>query len=205
LCEYNHTCIRVLLRTLTEESQKGQMGNNHSRSHAAPRQPPTAHPYAREGNKPIMDVPRPHCRARGLWCARLLAGGKLATHGGQWDMEYGRDAGNKTTRRRRGSQAVARLPCPSSTTPLERRARRTVVCSLRDHAMWCPLAGARPACPACRRAILWTLGAAVVLSLEARLLAAAAAAATSSSCTRLGAAGQHAPEPLGVGAPHIKL
>lgn len=110
MCEYNHTCIRVLLRTLSEESQKGQMGNNHSRSHAAPRQPPTAHPYAREGNKPIMDVRRPHCRARGLWCARLLAGGKLATHGGQWDMEYGRDAGNKTTRRRRGSQAVARLP-----------------------------------------------------------------------------------------------
>jgi len=106
LCEYNHTCIRVLLRTLTEESQKGQMGNNHSRSHAAPRQPPTAHPYAREGNKPIMDVGsrQPHCRARGLWCARLLAGGKLATHGaasGIWSM----DATRGTTLQSEGEEA----------------------------------------------------------------------------------------------------
>ena len=91
LCEYNHTCIRVLLRTLTEESQSanGQIIIQGRMRHLASRRPIRTLAKAN-------GCAQPHCRARGLWsCAGRVAGGKLATHGGQWDMDATRVQGEE--------------------------------------------------------------------------------------------------------------
>ena len=117
---------------------KRKWANNHSRSHAAPRQP-TAHPYAREG-KWMCAAALPRARAvvvRGLaeW---LVASWQRTAASGIWTRR-----GYKA--RRPGSGTSARPPVVHYAIG----APRTVVRSLRDHAMSCPLAGARPGYTPC--------------------------------------------------------